>query len=250
MSNGKKGSSAKSEQIVNPEINQELSQNVNTPETDVKDELKSEVVSRETLVETLKAAKLKLREIEDINEMNTEHPDVKAGELVVFNAKKSLKDWDEKQAKIEAEKLMSEKMSNARETLMSMFNIDESRLNGLLTPAGKIEGQSDDEYNAYVKAFNDGKLSLKWAFNFVFGTEKIVKMGTTGVDLTKQNVKAAGNGETKGNVNSIVGELFDKGLTHDEILALGHEEGRIRNVAYKLDYAKDKTSGLYTKRVR
>jgi hypothetical protein len=223
MAKVKNGSSAEIEQtienqVVAPEVTP--APEVNKPLT--RDELQAAFVS----------AKLKLRAAEDANDFNTSHPDVKAAELEQFNAKKALKDFDDAEAKEKLKLEMNEKMTNAKAVLMEYTSLTEERINEIL-------------------ASTDVAKSLKWAFNFVFGTpERIVKPGATGASLTKssQTEKSAGNGEA--NVNDVVGELFNRGLTHDEILNMGHSEGRIRNVAYKLDYAKDKLTGVYTKRAR
>jgi len=197
-------------------------------------------LTRDELHQAFVTAKLKLREVEDANGFDANHPDVKKAELDQFNAKKALKDFDDAVAKEKLKADMEQKMVDARQTLKDVFGITDEQINSLLTPAADAD---DATKGLHAKA----KENIKWSFNFVFGgPERNVKSTATSKDLTKPSQPAT-NGS---NVNDVVKDLMDSGLTHNELLNLGHEEGRLRNVAYKIDYAKDKLTGKYSKRVR
>lgn len=229
MATVKKASSSTPEQVVS---NETLTVETPAVETPATPEV-NKPLTRDELQAAFVTAKKTLREIEDANDFNTEHPDVKKAELAVFNAKKALKEFDDAIAKEALKTKMEQDMVNAKAVLKDLFNV------------------SDDWLNEMLASDENAKKSLKWAFGLVFGKPEVnVKMGATSKSLTKSSQPAESNGKSEGNVNDVVGDLFNQGLTHDEIVAAGHSDGRIRNVAYKLDYARDKVTGKYAPRVR
>jgi hypothetical protein len=268
MANNKKGSSTETEQIVSNEVNETLTVDTKpevneTLTPDVKPDVKPEPVTIETLEAALRAATDKLRAAEDANNLDESHPDVKAAFIEKGKAKKALNDFKAEIAKNEAALKMEADMANAKQVLNDELGISEEILNNLLTFAPTVITDTmteDDKKAAADKNANDAGLhakrlsSVKWAFGLIFGKPEInVKQGATGKDVSRgtstETEKPAVNGKTE-NVNDVVKSLMDSGLTHQQLLDLGHEEGRLRNVAYKIDYAKDKVTGVYAKRSR